>query len=142
MLPRIAEEIAASGGWISFARYMELVLHEPGMGYYAGGARKFGSAGDFVTAPELGKLFGKTLARQLKTLTEGNPSILEFGAGTGALAETLLDNLQCDYRILETSADLRARQHERLGTRVQWLDALPARFSGVVIANEVLDAMP
>ncbi len=140
MLSRVVEEIAASGGWISFARYMELVLHEPGLGYYAGGARKFGPGGDFVTAPELGALFGRTLARQLAALEPER--VLEVGAGSGALAATLLEHLGCPYSILETSADLRARQAERLGKKVTWLDALPRRFRGVVIANEVLDAMP
>ena len=139
MLERVAEEIARSGGWISFARYMDLVLHAPG-GYYAGGARKFGAQGDFVTAPELGSLFGRTLARQLRELPFGR--ILEFGAGSGALAETLVKELDCEYLILETSADLRERQRARLGERVRWLERLPGRFSGAVIANEVLDAMP
>ena len=139
MLERVAEEIVRSGGWISFARYMDIVLHAPG-GYYAGGARKFGAQGDFVTAPELGSLFGRTLARQLRALPFGR--ILEFGAGSGALAQTLLKELPCEYFILETSADLRERQRERLGDRVQWLERLPERFRGVVIANEVLDAMP
>src|SRR5512147_932414 len=100
MLDRIAAEISRSGGWISFARYMELALHAPG-GYYAGGARKFGAQGDFVTAPELGSLFGRTLARQLRQLRFDR--VLEFGAGSGALAETLLKELSCDYSILETS---------------------------------------
>ena len=139
MLDRIAAEIAAAGGWISFARYMELALHAPG-GYYAGGARKFGAEGDFVTAPELGSLFGRTLARQLRDL--GCERILEFGAGSGALAEALLRELDAEYLILETSAELRARQQARLGSRARWLDALPAQFRGAVIANEVLDAMP
>ena len=142
MLSRLAEEIARAGGWISFARYMELVLHEPGLGYYAGGARKFGPGGDFVTAPEMGKLFGRTLARQLKELLGKEQGILEFGAGSGALAQTLLEELECPYLILETSAELRSRQREKLGDRVRWLDALPERFRGVLLANEVLDAMP
>lgn len=143
MLPRIAAEIARNQGWISFARYMEIALHAPG-GYYAGGARKFGAEGDFVTAPELGRLFGRTLARQLKALLDADEtgSILEIGAGSGALASTLLDELKRDYFILETSADLRGRQRERLGDRVTWLDALPPRFRGVIVANEVVDAMP
>lgn len=139
MLPRLRQEIAASHGWISFARYMELVLYEPGAGYYAGGAQKFGAAGDFVTAPELGSLFGRTLARQLKAL--GGP-ILEFGAGSGSLAETLLSQHDFDYRIVEISPQLKARQQARLGGRAQWLDRLPERIAGVVLANEVLDAMP
>jgi SAM-dependent MidA family methyltransferase len=139
MLARIAHEIESHGGWISFARYMQLALHEPGAGYYAGGARKFGPQGDFVTAPELGRLFGRTLARQLRQF---ELPVLEFGAGTGALAETLLNEHPFDYSILETSAELRSRQSARLGERVRFLEELPERFRGVVIANEVLDAMP
>jgi SAM-dependent MidA family methyltransferase len=138
MLSRITAEIAARGGWISFARYMELALHEPGLGYYAGGARKFGAQGDFVTAPELGSLFGRSLARQLREF----PRILEIGAGSGALAEVLLNELDCEYLILETSTELRDRQRKRLGDRVRFLDSLPARFRGAVVANEVVDAMP
>src|SRR5258705_6572906 len=141
MLPRIIAEIAQHQGWISFGRYMELALHAPG-GYYAGAARKFGAEGDFVTAPELGRLFGRTLARQLKALLNDPCRILEVGAGSGVLAQTLLEELKCEYFILETSADLRERQRERLGNRVTWLDALPQRFRGVVVANEVVDAMP
>jgi SAM-dependent MidA family methyltransferase len=137
---RIREAIGAGGGWITFASYMQLALHEPGLGYYASGAPKFGAAGDFVTAPELGSLFGRTLARQVRAL--GPEYILEFGAGSGALAETLLAELRCEYLILETSAELRRRQSARLGARVRFLDALPERFSGVVLANEVIDAMP
>src|SRR4030081_2529121 len=102
MLGRIAAEIAQNDGWITFARYMELALHAPG-GYYAGGARKFGAEGDFVTAPELGRLFGRTLARQLQELLTENNRILEIGAGSGALAQTLLEELNCEYFILETS---------------------------------------
>ena len=135
---RILDEIAAAGGWISFARYMQLALHEPGIGYYASGARKFGAAGDFVTAPELGSLFGRTLARQLR----GFERIVELGAGTGALADVLTRELDCEYWVLETSADLRARQRERLGERVRHIDRLPERLRGAVIANEVVDAMP
>src|SRR3954464_1237192 len=118
---RIQDEIRARRGWIPFARYMELVLHEPGLGYYAGGAQKFGAAGDFVTAPELGSLFGRTLARQLKELAG---PILEFGAGSGALAATLLSRQDFDYRIVEISPHLKARQQERLGARAQWLERL------------------
>src|ERR671935_2039116 len=99
---RILVEIAAAGGWISFARYMQLALHEPGIGYYASGARKFGRGGDFVTAPELGSLFGRTLARQLA----GFERILELGAGSGALAAVLTRELDVEYVILETSAEL------------------------------------
>jgi len=136
---RVEAEISAGGGWISFARYMQLALHEPGLGYYASGAQKFGAAGDFVTAPELGSLFGRTLARQLGEI--GGP-VLELGAGSGALAETLLRQGELEYRILETSAELRERQQRRLGARVEWLERLPERIRGVVIANEVADAMP
>ena len=139
MLSRLRDEIGRSGGWISFARYMELVLYEPGQGYYAGGAPKLGTAGDFVTAPELGSLFGRTLARQLASLST---RVLEVGAGSGALAAALLGHAELDYTILETSADLRARQQARLGAQVKWLDRLPERIAGVVIANEVVDAIP
>jgi SAM-dependent MidA family methyltransferase len=139
VLSRLRDEIRRGGGWISFARYMELVLYEPGLGYYAGGARKFGAEGDFVTAPELGSLFGRTLARQLRDLSN---AVLEFGAGSGALAEALLGQADFDYTILETSADLRERQQARLGDRVKWLDRLPERIGGVIIANEVVDAVP
>jgi SAM-dependent MidA family methyltransferase len=133
---RIGQEIAAAGGWISFARYMQLALHEPGVGYYASGARKFGPGGDFVTAPELGSLFGRTLSRALGPFER----ILEIGAGSGALAEVLSPGRE--YLILETSADLIQRQKERLGERVRHVQQLPDRFRGAVIANEVVDAMP
>jgi len=139
VLERIRAEIAGAGGWISFARYMELALHAPGLGYYSRGARQFGAEGDFVTAPELGALFGRTLARQLKEL-EG--PILELGAGSGALADILLKELDREYLILETSAALRERQAKRLGNRVGFLERLPERFRGVIVANEVVDAMP
>src|SRR6266581_545446 len=98
-------------------------LHAPGLGYYASGAQKFGAHGDFVTAPELGSLFGRTLARQLKDLQPER--ILELGAGSGALAETLLKELSCEYFILETSAALRERQQARLGKRVTFVETLP-----------------
>jgi SAM-dependent MidA family methyltransferase len=139
VLARLKEEIAAKQGWIAFARYMELALYEPGLGYYAGGAQKFGREGDFVTAPELGSLFGRALARQLKEL--GSP-ILEFGAGSGALAATLLSQHAFDYRIVEISPYLQARQQARLGDQAQWLAGLTERIRGAVIANEVVDAMP
>ncbi len=152
----IADEIAAAGGWISFARFMELALHAPGLGYYSAGARKLGAAGDFVTAPELGPLFGRTLARQAaQVLRAGVADIIEIGAGSGRLARDLLaelatlDCLPQRYLILETSADLGERQRAllqrelpRLAARVTWLDTLPASFAALVIGNEVLDAMP
>jgi len=152
----IRAEIAASGGWISFARYMELALYAPGLGYYSAGARKLGRDGDFVTAPEISPLFGQTLARQVKqVLDAGFDELLEVGAGTGALAATLLEELERSdalprsYLILELSADLRERSRDTLAARVPhllervaWLNRLPPSFSGVVLGNEVLDAMP
>jgi len=154
----IREEIAAAGGSIEFARFMELALYAPGLGYYSAGARKLGAGGDFVTAPEVSPLFGACIANQCAPVLEGMPGgvIMEFGAGTGRLACDImqrlraLDALPAEYLILETSADLRARQQallkERLGelsARVRWLDCLPVEpVDGVVLANEVLDAMP
>jgi len=135
MIERIRTEIAAAGGWISFARYMELAVGA----YYGRSDRQFGAHGDFITAPELGSLFGRTLARQLGEI-EG--PILELGAGSGALAETLTKELEREYLILETSGALRSRQAARLGDRVKFLDRLPEAFRGVVVANEVVDAMP
>ncbi|HEX9571586.1 MAG TPA: SAM-dependent methyltransferase [Burkholderiales bacterium] len=152
----IRGEIAASGGWISFARYMELALYAPGLGYYSAGAKKLGKAGDFVTAPEISPLYGQTLARQVKqVLDAGFDEVLEVGAGSGALAATLLEELERsggaprNYLILELSADLRERSRDTLASRVPhllervaWLNRLPPAFSGVVLGNEVLDAMP
>ena len=152
----IRQDIAAHGGWISFARYMELALYAPGLGYYTAGAHKFGTAGDFITAPELSPLFGRTLARQAaEIMSHSAPHILELGAGSGKLAADMLAELKLlgslpdSYEILEVSADLRARQQalmrERLPhllDRMHWLDTLPERFSGAIIANEVLDALP
>jgi len=139
-----------------FERYMELALYAPGLGYYTAGAHKLGAAGDFITAPELSPLFGRTLARQVaEIVAQSAPHILELGAGSGKLAADMLAELELlgclpdSYAILEVSADLRARQQalmrERLPhllDRVHWLDALPERFSGAIIANEVLDALP
>ena len=127
---------------------MELALYEPELGYYSGGNQLFGTSGDFVTAPDVSPLFARTLARQIAELLEPGDAILEFGAGSGALAEELLRALselgcrQSSYFILETSSGLRARQRERLGTRAQWIDRLPQGFRGVMLANEVVDAMP
>ncbi len=152
----IDDEIRAADGWISFARYMELALYAPGLGYYSAGSRKLGAAGDFITAPELSPLFGRALARQLaELLAQDIPDILELGAGSGALAAVLLQELAAlghlpqRYRILEVSADLRERQKAHLSAtvpqfveRVQWLDQLPEHLNAVVIGNEVLDALP
>ena len=142
LLERIGAELGAAGNWISFARYMELALYEPGLGYYASGARKLGAGGDFVTAPELSPLFGRALACQVRQVLGPDEAVLEFGAGSGALAETLLGELSCPYYILETSPELRERQERRLGSRARWLERLPERFRGVMLANEVVDAMP
>jgi len=151
----IAAEIARGGGRLSFARYMELALYAPSMGYYMAGARKLGRDGDFVTAPEISRLFGRTLARQLRELAAlGLDEILEIGAGSGALAADLLlelERLGCAprrYLMLELSPDLRERSRDTLAARaphllerVSWLNQLPARFAGIVLGNEVLDAM-
>jgi SAM-dependent MidA family methyltransferase len=142
LLDRIGAELGATGNWISFARYMEFALYEPGLGYYAAGARKLGAGGDFVTAPELSPLFGRTLARQIAQLLQPGEAVLEFGAGSGTLARTVLPDLSVPYFILETSSELKERQKETLGSSVQWIDRLPGRFRGVMIANEVVDAMP
>jgi SAM-dependent MidA family methyltransferase len=142
--------------WISFARFMALALYTPRLGYYSGGARKFGEHGDFITAPEISPLFGQALGAQVAQVMQASAAqVLEVGAGTGQLACDLLrtlddqDALPDSYLILELSGELRARQQaliERdlphLSTRVRWLDALPERFSGCVLANEVLDVMP
>jgi SAM-dependent MidA family methyltransferase len=153
----VCDAIVANGGWISFARYMELALYAPGFGYYSAGMQKFGTGGDFVTAPEISPLFGRTLARQVaQVLQQVGGDVLELGAGTGALAIQLLSELQrlgClprQYLILEVSAHLSAVQAEairrdlpaELAERVYWLDALPPTFSGCMVGNEVLDALP
>lgn len=152
----IRRDIIAQGGWISFARYMELALYAPALGYYTAGAHKFGEAGDFITAPELSPLFGRTLARQiLEIMSASAPHILELGAGSGKLAADVLSELELlgmlpdSYCILEVSADLRERQQALLQQRlphllhrVHWLNALPDRHSGAIVANEVLDALP
>lgn len=158
LLPKqIEAAIAAADGWIGFDRYMQLALYTPGLGYYSGSRAKFGEAGDFITAPEMGGLFGACLGGQVAEVFEqtGTRTILEFGAGSGALALSVLKELERlgslpdRYLILEVSGALRARQAQTLrsaGTqyfeRVGWLESLPDSFSGVVLANEVLDAMP
>ena len=149
----IARAIASAGGWLPFDRYMELALYAPGLGYYAR-RTPFGrwpeSGSDFVTAPELTPLFGRALSRQLQQalVASDTDTVLEFGAGSGALAEVLLDALPQHlqhYQIVELSATLREQQAQRLarfGGRVQWLQHTPAALDAVLLANEVLDAMP
>lgn len=154
---RVREEIARSGGWISFARFMQIALYEPGLGYYSAGARKLGAAGDFVTAPEVAPVFSRCVAAQCEEVLRslGGGDVLELGAGSGVMAVELLgelarrDCLPRRYQILDVSADLRERQRAtlaaaapRLLDRVEWLDRLPEDFSGIVVANEVLDALP
>jgi SAM-dependent MidA family methyltransferase len=154
---RLRAEIAAAGGALDFSRWMELALYAPGLGYYSAGTAKFGRDGDFVTAPELGFVFARCLARALAPVlraTEGD--VLELGPGSGALAADLLlelerlDALPRAYRLLERSADLRARQQAtlarrcpHLAARAQWLDAPPTdAWAGAIVANEVADALP
>jgi SAM-dependent MidA family methyltransferase len=158
LIALIRDEIAASGGHISFARYMELALFAPGLGYYAAGSRKFGQQGDFVTAPEISALFSRTLARQVAAVLVhiADGEILEVGGGSGVMAADILaelealDALPSRYAILELSAELQQRQRDTLAarvphllSRVHWLTHLPAAgFRGVVLANELLDALP
>ena len=154
---RIAKEIAAVGGWLPFDRFMELALYAPGLGYYANETAKFGtmpdSGSDFVTAPEISPIFGQLVATQLREALQktNTHEIWEFGAGTGALALQILDELAAQgalperYTIVDLSGTLRARQklaltkYEHL---VRWVDMLPEQMEGVIIGNEVLDAMP
>ena len=154
LVQRIRQDLALHEGWISFERFMHLALYTPALGFYTRDRMPVGllpkDGSDFVTAPELSRLFGHTLARQVGQVLSftRTDQILEFGAGSGALAEQVLDALGeqvgC-YAILEVSATLRARQKQRLarfGSRIQWLNAWPQTFEGVILANEVLDAMP
>ena len=153
---RIRDAIEAEGGWISFERFMELALYEPGLGYYSAGSTKLGEAGDFITAPEISPLFSRCLAAQCIEVFDrlGGGDILEFGAGSGTMASDVLAELAAQnrlpgrYYILEVSADLRERQRTTLQQRVpqflervEWLDRLP-ELRGVILANEVLDALP
>src|SRR5688572_3061473 len=157
LVERIRDVIDASSGWISFERFMELALYEPGLGYYSAGAWKFGQAGDFITAPEISPLFSRCLANQCEEVLAqiGPADILELGAGSGVMASDVLLELERigalpqNYLILEVSADLKERQRARiqqlaphLAERVRWLDEWPKSFRGVVLANEVLDALP
>ena len=150
----IRQAIAGAGGWLPFDRFMALALYQPGLGYYANAGRKFGlgpgSGSDFVTAPEMSPLFGRALAAQVRQGLQASASaaLMEFGAGSGALAGQLLDALGDAvqaYAIVDLSGTLRQRQQARLaryGGRVRWLDRLPEAFEGVIVGNEVLDAMP
>ena len=161
MLERLREAIRASGDWLPFDRFMAMALYEPGLGYYANQNPKFGKmpagvagqGSDFVTAPGLSPLFGHTLARQVAQALEatGTDEVWEFGAGTGALALQVLDALTASgqpprrYTIVDLSGSLRERQRSTLAAhagRVHWVDQLPGRMEGVVLGNEVLDAMP
>jgi SAM-dependent MidA family methyltransferase len=157
VLAHVAAAIGEAGGWISFADYMGAVLYAPALGYYSAGASKFGVSGDFVTAPELTPLFGTALAAAVEDAMDRLPDaeLIELGPGTGRLACDLLNALEVRkrtpqrYRLLEVSADLAARQRDRLRERapaslprVEWIDVLPARWRGMMIANEVLDAVP
>ena len=162
LLSSIQALIAKEGGWVNFAQLMDAALYTPGLGYYSGGAKKFGFDGDFVTASEISPLFSQTIARQVKQVLSAlkaqnkQADILELGAGTGLFAKDLLlemaklDQLPTRYMILEVSAYLREVQHSSLKAalpnelmnRVVWLDELPKHFDGLIFANEVLDALP
>ncbi|WP_088916649.1 class I SAM-dependent methyltransferase [Granulosicoccus antarcticus] len=154
-LRQLLSERIRSHGPLSFAQYMEQVLYEPGLGYYMAGAAKFGAEGDFVTAPEISPLFGAALANEVRgVLARHGGGVLELGAGSGRLALSILQTLAgeggLDYTILEPSADLVQRQQQLLRehldetafSRVAWIATLPDSFSGVIIANEVMDALP
>jgi SAM-dependent MidA family methyltransferase len=160
---KIMAEITSNGGWIPFSRYMDIALYEPGMGYYSAGAHKLGAGGDFTTAPELSPLFGAAIVETLLPILEGLQAqglptqILEFGAGTGKLAKSILTRLHDldfsldRYDIIEISPDLAQRQEEllqrlskelNLSTQLHWLGSLPNNFKGIILANEVIDAIP
>jgi SAM-dependent MidA family methyltransferase len=153
---RIANAIAEEGGWIAFSRFMEHALYAPGFGYYAAGSRKIGAEGDFVTAPEISPMFARCLAMQARQVLERTGGdVLELGPGTGILAADLFSELKAHgaaparYRLLEVSPELRERQraliaerHPGDAGRFEWIDRLPERIDGVVIANEVLDVLP
>ncbi len=152
----IGSTILDAGGWIPFDRYLDLVLYAPGQGYYAAGARKFGADGDFVTAPEISPMFARCIALQARQVLEAvGGDILELGPGSGQLAADLFAELKAqgaapkNYFLLEVSPDLRERQHALLAERFPedfdrftWIDSLPQRFRGFVVANEVLDVVP
>jgi SAM-dependent MidA family methyltransferase len=160
---KIASQITSNGGWLAFSKYMEMALYEPRMGYYSAGAHKLGVGGDFTTAPELSPLFGAAICSTLLPVLQGfkekglPTQILEFGAGTGKLATSILSRLHdlgfCldHYDIIEISPDLAQRQQVsikdlvqelKLSTKCNWLSALPKDFKGIILANEVIDAIP
>jgi SAM-dependent MidA family methyltransferase len=153
---QIANTIVAEGDWIPFSRFMELALYAPGLGYYAAGSRKFGPQGDFVTAPEISDMFAKCIAMQARQVMEATRAeILELGPGSGILAADLFGVLKAQgaaperYRLLEVSPDLRERQRQLIAARhpqdlarFEWIDRLPERIQGFVVANEVLDVVP
>ena len=160
---KIAAQITSEGGWMPFSRYMEMALYEPGFGYYNAGAHKLGAGGDFTTAPELSPLFGAAICSTLLPVLEGLKAkglpaqILEFGAGSGKLAQSILTRLQDlgfsldRYDIIEISPDLAQRQKALLtstlntsksSTQCNWLSALPEDYKGIILANEVIDAIP
>ena len=158
VMENLAKEIKANQGWISFEDFFEFVMYKPGLGYYSAGAKKLGSSGDFTTSPEISRLFGKTVSNQVLALLNNfaSPSIIEIGAGSGRLAYDIITNLinsKMDfdkYYILEVSADFRERQRQELSLlpdetfeKVIWLDSiLEAPVEGIVIGNEVIDALP
>jgi SAM-dependent MidA family methyltransferase len=148
---KVGEVIAQSGGWMPFSRYMEIALYEPGLGYYSNGRTAPGLQGDFVTAPEISPFFGQTLAHALVPfMAQSAFRILEIGAGSGQLARDILTELATQdirlesYGILDLSGGMREKQQEALAAfpQVRWLDSLPEAFTGVIVGNEVLDAMP
>ncbi len=154
LVEAIVTRIENNGGVIGFDEYMRMALYEPGLGYYSGNAIKFGALGDFVTAPEISPLFGNCLARQAAALLEQGCAarILEFGAGSGKLCGHIMDALPDleQYLILDLSAELKQRQQYYLSkyldaeqfSKIEWISGLPESFDGIVLANEVLDAMP
>ncbi|GMR16012.1 MAG: SAM-dependent methyltransferase [Gammaproteobacteria bacterium] len=155
LIALIKDEIDSNDGAISFQRYMELALYAPGLGYYTAGSAKLGEKGDFITAPEISPLFSQALANAILPVLNSEQIILEVGAGRGRMAADILvflknkNKLPEEYWILELSADLRERQKQTIAEtipefidKVKWLDTLPEKFSGVVLANELLDAMP
>ena len=163
IMAKISQKIKQNGGYLDFSGYMNIALYEPNLGYYSAGLQKFGAAGDFITAPEISPFFGQTIVNTILPILEGLKQkglptrILEFGAGTGSLAKSILIELHLrgfdldEYQIIEISPDLVKRQHVLLRevceqyaihTKCIWLGSIPNRIEGIVLANEVLDAIP